>query len=87
MEMTRKRINFSSDLRDMLLSLQLGFRSVRTAVVCAILERTSGFEPLCETTAPRYLKLDTVLSLCHLTLISLGMQLALDRLQWSIKSC
>ena len=54
-----ERISFTFDPRDMLLSLQMGFSFVRSAVACAILERTSGLEPSSETTAPRYLKLVT----------------------------
>ena len=38
----------------------MGFRFVRAAVTCAILQRTSGLEQSSETTAPRYLKLVTV---------------------------
>ena len=61
MEMTRERISFTFDPKDMLLSLQIGFSFVKTAVACAILERTTGLEPSSsETTAPRYLKLVTV---------------------------
>ena len=77
MEMTRERISFTFDPRDMLLSLQMGFSFVRAAVACAILERTSGLEPLSETTAPRYLKLVTVPNFCPYTVISLWMPLAL----------
>ena len=77
MEMTRERISFTFDPRDMLLSLQMGFSFVRAAVACAILERTSGLEPSSETTAPRYLKLVTVPSFCPFTFISLWMTLAL----------
>ena len=77
MEMPRKRISFTFDPRDMLLSLQMGFSFVRTAVACAILERTSGLEPSSETTAPRYLKLVTVPNFCPITFISLWMPLAL----------
>ena len=77
MEMTRERISFTFDLRDMLLSLQMGFNFVRAAVACAILERTSGLEPLSETTAQRYLKLVTVPNFCPFTFISLWMPLAL----------
>ena len=51
MEMTRERISFTFDPKDMLLSLQIGFSFVRAAVACAILERTSGLEPSSETTA------------------------------------
>ena len=54
----------------MLQSLQIGFCFVRAAVACGILERTSGLEPLCETTASRFLKLGTVPSFCPFTLIS-----------------
>ena len=53
------------------------FSFVRAAVACAILERTSGFEPSSETTAPRYLKLVTVPNFCPFTFISLWMPLAL----------
>ena len=77
MEMTRERISFTFDPRDMLLSLQMGFSFVRAAVACAILERTSGLEPSSETTAPRYLKLVTVPNTCPFTFISLWMPLAL----------
>ena len=73
--MTRERISFTFDPRDMLLSLQMGFSFVRAA--CAILERNSGLEPSFETTAPRYLKLVTVPNFCPFTFISLWMPLAL----------
>ena len=72
MEMTRKRISFTFDPRDMLLSLQMDFSFVRAAVGCAILERTSALEPSSETTAPRYLKLVTVPDFCPFTFISLN---------------
>ena len=75
--MTRERISFTFDPRDMLLSLQMGFSFVRAAVACAILERTSGLEPSSETTAPRYLKLVTVPNFCPFTFISVWMPLAL----------
>ena len=77
MEMTRERISFTFDPRDMLLSLQMGFSFVRAEVACAILERTTGLEPSSETTAPRYLKLVTVPNFCPFTFISLWMPLAL----------
>ena len=77
MEMTRERISFTFDQRDMLLSLQKGFSFVRAAVACSILERTSGLEPASVTTAPRYLKLVTVPNFCPFTFISLWMPLAL----------
>ena len=53
------------------------FSFVRAAVVCAVLERTSGLDPSSETTAQRYLKLVTVPNLCPFTFISLWMPLAL----------
>ena len=68
MEMTRERICFTFDPRDMLLSLQMGFSFVRATVACAILERTSDLEPSSETTAPRYLKLVTVPNFCPFNL-------------------
>ena len=77
MEMTRERISFTFDPRDMLLSLQMGFSFVRAAMACAILDRTSGLEPSTETTAPRYLKFVTVPNFCPFTLIFLWMPLAL----------
>ena len=100
MEMTREHISFTLDLRDMLLSLPADFDFVRASVACAILERTSGFEPLCEKTAPRYLNLfSTQLLSLYLNLpldaIDAGQTtmvykiiiiMVLDRLQWSIKS-
>ena len=49
MEMTRERISFTFDERDMLLSLQLGF--LRATVACAILEKPSS-----ETTVSVYEK-------------------------------
>ena len=51
MKMTRERISFTFDPRDMLLSPQIGFSFVRYEVACAILERTSGLEPSSETAA------------------------------------
>ena len=41
MEMTRERISFTFDPRDML-SLQISFSCVRDAVTCPILEKASG---------------------------------------------
>ena len=76
-KITRERISFTFDPRDMFLSLRMGFSFVRVAVACAILERTSGLEPSSETTAPRYLKLATVPNFCPFTFISLWMSLAL----------
>ena len=69
MEMTRECISFSFCLRDMLLSLPMGFSFVRAAVACAILERISGLEPSSETTQPLpfyfYLSLVATGAVCH----------------------
>ena len=77
MEITRERISFTFDPRDMLLSLQMGFSFVRAGVTCAILERTCGLEPSSETTAPRYLKLVAVPNFFPVTFISFWMPMAL----------
>ena len=73
MEMTRERISFTFDPKDMFLTLQMGFNFVRAAVACAI----PGLEPSSETTAPRYLKLVTVRSFFPFIFISLWMSLVL----------
>ena len=64
MEMTRERISFTFDPRDMLLFFHMGFSVVRAAVACSIPNRISGLEPSSETTAPRYLKLVIVPNFC-----------------------
>ena len=79
--MTRERISFTFDPRDMLLSLQIGFSLVRAAVASAIFDRTPGLEPSSETDncckmleachsaqlLPfyLYLSLDTIRAVCH----------------------
>ena len=77
MEMSRERISFNFDPKDMLLVLQMGFSFVRAAVACAILERTSGVGLSFETTASStcysaqllpfylYLFLDVIGAICH----------------------
>jgi len=55
------------------LSFQTGLSFVRAAVVCAILERISGFDPSSDMSDPRYLKLLTVASFSPLTLMSVLM--------------
>ena len=60
MVVTRERISRILELREMLLSFQTGFNLVNAAVVCIILESVSVYEPLLDTTEPRYLKLVTV---------------------------
>ena len=63
-DMPRKRISFIFDHRDMLLSLQIGFKFVRVGVACALLETCSGFELLSETISPRYLKRVLIPNFC-----------------------
>ena len=75
MDVTRERISRFLELREILLSFQTGFSLVNAAVVFAILESISGFEPSSFTTEPRYLKLVTTSSLCPFTLISVLMRL------------
>ena len=45
--------------RELLLSFQTGFNLLIVAVVCAVLESISGFEPSSNTTESRHLKLVT----------------------------
>ena len=75
--MKREHISITYDPRNMLPSLQIGFKFVKAAVACAILIRTSGFEPLPETIAPRYLKLETVPNVYLLNFTSLLVPFAL----------
>ena len=77
MDVTRERIRRIFELREMLLSFQTGFNLVNVAVVCAVLESISGFEPSSDTTESRYLKLVSVSSFRPFTLISLLMPLVL----------
>ena len=65
------------ELREILLSLQTGFNLVNAAVVCAILESISGFEPSSVITEPRYLKLVSISSFCPFILIFVLMPLVL----------
>ena len=60
MGVTRERMSRILELREILLSFQIGFNLVTAAVVCAILETISGFEPPSVITEPRDLKLVTV---------------------------
>ena len=57
MDVTRERISRILELREIRLSIQIGFSRVNAAVVCAILESISGLEPSSLITEPRYLKL------------------------------
>ena len=63
MDVTRERISIL-ELKEILLSFQIGFNLVNAAVVCAIVESISGLEPSSVITEPRYLKLVTVSSFC-----------------------
>ena len=55
MDVTRERISRIFELREILLSNQIGLNLVNAAVVCAILESISGLEPSSVITEPRYL--------------------------------
>ena len=77
MGVTRERISRVLELREILLSIQIGFSLVNAAVACAILESISGLEPSSVITEPRYLKIVTVSSFCPFTLISVLMPLVL----------
>ena len=59
------------EVSEMFLSLHMIFSLERAAVVWAILDRISGFDPSLEMIAPRYLKLSTSSSLWPFILISL----------------
>ena len=57
------RINLTFEVSVMFLSLHMILSLERAAVVWAILERISGFDPLLEMIAPRYWKFSTSSSL------------------------
>ena len=58
--MTRERNSLILELVEMFLLFHIGLSLVRAAVVWAILDSISGFEPSSEITEPRYLKLETL---------------------------
>ena len=64
-------INLTLEASEMFLSLYTIFSLERVAVVWAILERISGFDPSLEMIAPRNLKFSTSSSLWHFILFSL----------------
>ena len=66
-EITRERISLIFELREICLSLQMVFSLASAAVVCAILDSTSGLEPWSVTTVPRHLKLSTSSNFSPLT--------------------
>ena len=76
-DVTREHVTHILELREILLSIQIGFSLVNAAVGCAILQSNSGLEPSSVITEPRYLKLVTVSSFCQFTLISVLMPLVL----------
>ena len=75
MDVTRERISRILELREILLSFQIGFNLVSAAVVCAVLESISGLEPSSVTSEPWYLKLVTV----SLSALNNGKSLQLSR--------
>ena len=88
-DVPRECISLILEWRGMLMSFQMGFNLVNAAVVCAILESVSGFEPSPGTTEPRYLELLTVTSFCPFILISLLLLLVLSSVWsfWYRSSC
>ena len=64
------RISLTLEASEMFLSLHMIFSLERAAVVWAILEWISSFDPSLEMTAPRYLKFSTSSSLWPFILIS-----------------
>ena len=56
---------------------KLASSSLRVAANCSIIERTSGFVLISETTATKYLKLVTLTAFCLFTLIPLWLPLML----------
>ena len=60
MDVTRERISSILELREMLLSFQIGLKLVNAGVFCVILEKLSGLKPSKGITEPRFLKLVTV---------------------------
>ena len=83
MNVTRECISRNLKLREILLSFKTGFNFVNAAVVCAILESTSGLEPSSVITEPSYLKLVTVSSFCPFTLISCWCRWCCSSSAWS----
>ena len=65
------RISLTLEASEMFLSRHMIFSLERAAVVWAILERISGFDPSLEMIAPRYLKFSPLSSLWPFILISL----------------
>ena len=70
-------ISLTLEANEMFLSLHMIFSLERAAVVWAILERISGFDPLLEMIAPRYLKFSASSSFWPFILICLWKPLGL----------
>ena len=77
------RINLALEASEMFLSLHMIFSLERAAVVWAILERISGFDPSLEMIAPRYLKFSISSSLWLFILISLWKPSGLFWIVWA----
>ena len=77
LDVTRECISCILELREILLSFQTAYYLIKAAVVCAILQSTSGVGPSSVITESRYLKLVTVWSFYPFTLISVLMTLVL----------
>ena len=74
-DVTRERISRILELREILLSIQIGFSLVNAAVVCPGEYLRLGTSSV--TAEPRYLKFVTVSSLCPFILISVLMLMVL----------
>ena len=82
MDMARERISLILELMAMFLSFQMTFSLVTAAVVWAVLDSTSGWDPSSDTIAPRYLKLRTVSSFLLSMVMSVLMPLVLFVISW-----
>ena len=71
------RISLTLEASEMFLSLQMIASLERAAVVWAVLERISGFDPSLEMIAPRYLKFSTSSNLFSYAAIEQGCTLGL----------
>ena len=86
MDMARERISLILELMAMFLSFQMTFTLVIAAVVWAILDSTSGLDPSYDTTAPRYLNLQTVYSFLLSLVMSMLMPLVLFVISWVLSA-
>ena len=73
MDMARERISRILELMSTFLSFQMTFSLVTAAVVWAILESTSGLDPLSDSIAPRYLNgLQFLVVYCNVSADAIG---------------